>query len=158
MKIVYPTENVVDIYDPNILWYEIEDFPGYEISNNGYVRSFKSAKKYPYGVILQYYHSNGEYFTMTNSNNNVYRLSYDFIWDNLVDRLSIPSKGYEVQVNCRNSRMSILPNKPDKNKELEKRRVKSHKTRSIKVEGTKRDYTELEIPSFNIPDINLKEE
>ena len=155
-RIVYPTENVVDIYDPNILWYKIKDFPGYEISNNGYLRSFKSAKKYPYGIILEYYHNNGNYYSMTCSNNNRYELSVDFIWDNLVDRFQTPSLGYQVETKARNSRMGIIPNKPNDNEELEKKRVKSYKAKPIMVNGKKRDYKDLSFPSFNIPDVELK--
>lgn len=155
-RIIYPTELVVDIYDPNILWFKITDFPGYEISNNGYLRSFKSANKYPYGIILEYYHSNGCYYSMTNSNNNRYQLSSEFIWDQLVDRFQEPSLGYEVQTKARNSRFGILPNKPSDNPELEKKRVKSKKTRSIRKDGNNLDYKDLSFPSFNIPDVNLE--
>ena len=155
-RIVYPTETVVNIYDPNILWYKINDFPGYEISNNGYLRSFKSSKKYPYGIILEYYHSNGNYYSLTCSNNNRYELSSEFIWDNLVDRFQTPSFGYQVQDKCRNSRIGILPNKPNDSEELEKRRVKSHKTRSIRKDGQNLDYNDLSFPSFNIPDKSLE--
>jgi hypothetical protein len=155
-NIVCPTESVMNIYNTDILWYEIEDFPGYEISNNGYVRSFKSANKYPYGVILKYYHKNGNYYEFTCSNNNRYRLTYEFIWYNLVSRLTQPVYGYQVTTKCRNSRLGILPNKPNDNPELEKLRVKSHKTRSIRKDGQNLDYNDLSFPSFNIPDKSLE--
>jgi hypothetical protein len=96
--IVCPTESIVDIYDKNILWYKIKDFPGYEISNpNNFVRSFNSAHKYPYGVILNYYHSDGNYYEMICYDNNIHQLSIDTIWDLCVDKLDNPVYGYQVE-------------------------------------------------------------
>ena len=45
-------ENVLDIYDPNRWWYYIPGFNGYEVSNDGYVRSMKHYIKYPYGIMI----------------------------------------------------------------------------------------------------------
>lgn len=45
-------EAVIDINDPNIWWWSIPGFRGYEISNNGYVRSMKHFNKYPYGILI----------------------------------------------------------------------------------------------------------
>lgn len=97
-SIVCPTETIVDIYDKNILWYKIKDFPGYEICNcNNYVRSFKYYKKYPYGVILNYYHSDGNYYEITCSNNKRYQLDIDMIWSLCVNVvLDDPVYGYQV--------------------------------------------------------------
>lgn len=155
-RIVCPTERVVNLYDPSILWYKINNFPGYEISNTGYLRSFKSAKKYPYGIILQYNHSDGDYFVLTDSNNGRYKLTYQYIWENLLDRANHPVFGYMVQTKCRNSRFGILPNKPNDNPDLESKRIKSQKTRSIRRNGENKDYTDLSFPSFNIPDTKLE--
>ena len=44
----------LDIYDQNRLWYFIPQpgFNGYEVSNDGYVRSIKYYMKYPYGILI----------------------------------------------------------------------------------------------------------
>ena len=96
--VVCPTETIVDIYDKDILWYKIKDFPGYEISNpNNYVRYLKYSNNYPYGVILNYYHSDGNYYEMICSNNKRYQLDIDTIWDLCVGRLDNPVYGYQVE-------------------------------------------------------------
>ena len=59
---------------------------------------------------------------------------------NLVNRFQTPSLGYQVETKTRNSRIGIIPNKPEEDPELEKRRVKSHKTRSIRKDG--RNYVQ----------------
>lgn len=45
-------ETVLNIYDANRLWYYIPGWNGYELSNDGYVRSMKHFKKYPYGILI----------------------------------------------------------------------------------------------------------
>ena len=39
--------------DNNRVWYYIEGYNGYELSNDGYLRSMKHYKKYPYGILLR---------------------------------------------------------------------------------------------------------
>ena len=46
-------ENFINPMDPNILWYYIPGFNGYEISNTGIVRSMKHYKKYPFGILIK---------------------------------------------------------------------------------------------------------
>lgn len=48
-----PIETVINIFDPNILWLEIEGFNGYEVSTLGHIRSMKHYKKYPYGLLIK---------------------------------------------------------------------------------------------------------
>lgn len=48
-----PVEDVLNIFDENRLWYYIPSFNGYEVSNDGYLRSMKHYKKYPYGIIIR---------------------------------------------------------------------------------------------------------
>ena len=48
-----PIQDVLDIYDPNRLWYNIPNFNGYEISNDNYIRSMKHYMKYPYGILIK---------------------------------------------------------------------------------------------------------
>ena len=45
-------EDELNIYDDRF-WYYIPSFNGYEISNDGYVRSMKHYKKYPFGLLIQ---------------------------------------------------------------------------------------------------------
>lgn len=46
-------EDVLDIFDNNRYWYYIPNFNGYEVSNDGYLRSMKHFRKYPYGIIIK---------------------------------------------------------------------------------------------------------
>lgn len=39
-------------FDENRLWYYIPGFNGYEVSNDGYIRSMKHFRKYPFGILL----------------------------------------------------------------------------------------------------------
>ena len=155
-------ENTVNIYDPQTHWYPIENFPGYEFCEPyGFIRSFKSAKKYPYGIILKMQMDETKkglkiYYILTDYNNNRYKLTADFIRRNLINYSQPPRLGYQVQTKARNSRIGIIPNKPNEDPELEKLRIKSHKTRSIRRDGENRDYTDLSFPSFNIPDTMLE--
>lgn len=52
MSAYTPVESVLDPSDPNRLWYYIEGFNGYEISNDGYLRSMKHYRRYPFGILL----------------------------------------------------------------------------------------------------------
>lgn len=48
-----PVEDVLDVNDPNRWWFYIPGFNGYEISNDGYIRSMKHFMKYPYGILIK---------------------------------------------------------------------------------------------------------
>jgi hypothetical protein len=48
-----PIEDVLNIFDNTRLWYYIPSFNGYEVSNDGYIRSMKHYRKHPYGVLIQ---------------------------------------------------------------------------------------------------------
>ena len=149
MKRVFPTETVVNINDNNILWYIIPGFPGYQISTNGYLRSFKMANKYPFGIILEYYHKDGQYFNLSDQNNNRYKLTVEDIWFIVNKSNNRGMFGYDVSgFKARNSRMGVIPNKPNDDKYLESKRIKSHKTRPIRINGVNRDYRDLSFPNF----------
>lgn len=45
-------ENALNIYDER-LWYYIPGYNGYEISSDGYIRSMKHYRKYPFGILIQ---------------------------------------------------------------------------------------------------------
>ena len=47
------TEDVLDIFDNNRYWMYIPGFNGYEVSNDGFVRSMKHFRKYPCGIIIK---------------------------------------------------------------------------------------------------------
>lgn len=46
-----PVEAVLNPYEPR-KWYWLKDFNGYEISEDGYLRSMKHHRKYPYGIMI----------------------------------------------------------------------------------------------------------
>lgn len=47
-----PVEDVLDVTESR-LWYYIPGFKGYEVSNDGYVRSMKHYRTYPFGIIVK---------------------------------------------------------------------------------------------------------
>lgn len=69
-------ENVLGI-DNDRLWYWIEGFNGYEVSDDGFVRSMKHYRKYPYGLLIQpkkdrngnVIHPEDPTFELSNNNN-----------------------------------------------------------------------------------------
>lgn len=48
-----PIEDVLNIFDDARLWYYIPGFNGYEVSNDGYLRSMKHYRKHPYGILVK---------------------------------------------------------------------------------------------------------
>ena len=54
------------------LWADIPNFPGYQLSNKGHVRSYKQLKKYPYGILKT--PDKKGCFTLTDKNNNVVKI------------------------------------------------------------------------------------
>lgn len=76
-----PLETVLDINHPR-LWYYIPGYNGYEVSDDGYVRSMKHFKRYPYGLLIQAKvgKKSGEiYFEMSDDNNIRKRVSLNEI-------------------------------------------------------------------------------
>lgn len=77
-----PIEDVMNIFDPNILWLYIPGFNGYEISTNGYIRSMKHYIKYPYGILIKpvqrepYKSSNDPLYELSDNNNKRQRIRY----------------------------------------------------------------------------------
>ena len=47
MRKYTPVENCLNIYEPRY-WFYIPGFNGYELSNDGFVRSMKHYRRYPY--------------------------------------------------------------------------------------------------------------
>jgi hypothetical protein len=46
-------EDVLDVDDMSRQWFYIPTFRGYEISNDGFVRSMKHFRKFPYGILVK---------------------------------------------------------------------------------------------------------
>ena len=63
------------------LWYYIEGFNGYEISNDGYVRSMKHYKKYPTGILIRPKSNNGQIFELSNDYNQRINISISELRD-----------------------------------------------------------------------------
>lgn len=72
-------EDVLDISEPR-KWYYIPGFRGYELSNDGYIRSTKNFNVYPYGMLLKPVSKKGNNtFVLSNDNNERVRISIDKI-------------------------------------------------------------------------------
>ena len=93
-------DQVINISDPSVIWFRIPGFPGYEISNTNYIRSFKSRKKYPYGTLVK--HDKNNYVIITNSNNQRIKLNFGDIWSRVNSEPHIKSHTWEVQGTSRN--------------------------------------------------------
>ena len=52
MRKYTPLENCLNIYEPRY-WFYIPGFNGYELSNDGFVRSMKHYRRYPYGILIK---------------------------------------------------------------------------------------------------------
>lgn len=70
-------ETVLNVFDQNRLWYYIPSFNGYEVSNDGYLRSMKHYRKYPYGILISPKKGKGEQdpiFELSDNNNERQRI------------------------------------------------------------------------------------
>ena len=68
-------EDVLNIYDDRV-WYYIPGFNGYELSNDGIVRSMKHYRVYPFGILIrpktykgQVIHPQDPSYELSNDNN-----------------------------------------------------------------------------------------
>ena len=100
-----PVEQVINPNDSTIKWFRIPGFPGYEICNLNYVRSFKSRKKYPYGTLVKWDKNNT--ITLTNSNNQRVKLTLTDIWCVVKANPEITSYTWETQNTSRNQTACI---------------------------------------------------
>ena len=71
-------EDVMDIYDDSLLWYNIPGYNGYQVSNTNVVRSMKHYKKYRFGILLK---SNNGLYQLSNSQNQRVTISLKEILD-----------------------------------------------------------------------------
>lgn len=100
-------EDFININDKSIKWYNIPGYNGYQVSTNGFVRSLKHFRKYPFGIIIK--HRNG-LFTLTNSNNKRTTVSYKEILklvENNKYSMSYPYDTNTVSYGSRNPSWSI---------------------------------------------------
>ena len=107
-----PIETVLNIFDPNILWLEIEGFNGYEISTTGHIRSMKHYKKYPYGLLVKPVSSadpSNPIYELSDDNNNRKRLHYSEI-ANLANNNSNPTKAKTTMNTDNMSRNKFVKN------------------------------------------------
>ena len=115
--------HVVDVIgygdDVNRLWYYIPGFNGYEISNDGYVRSMKHWRRYPYGILLQPLKNSNlsnPTFTLTNNDNDRVNVSRSTLIELAKKNLYVknyPRKTYETDMDSRN-RIVMNPKKKPK--------------------------------------------
>lgn len=110
MRKYIAVENVLNIFDINRHWLFIPQpgFNGYEISNDGYVRSMKHFKKYPYGIIIKpvQSESNDPVFELSDDNNKRKRIKHSEIMNlalnNTSQSLSYPRATVVTDISSRN--------------------------------------------------------
>ena len=97
----------------NYIWYDIPGFPSYQYTASGYIRSFKSRRKFPIGQVLMFRHTtNGDVFTLSDRNNIVRELTFDKVKEIVESQIEflIPYHTYEVPLGkARNIRAFIDP-------------------------------------------------
>lgn len=72
-----PVETVLDINEAR-MWHYIPGFRGYELSDDGYVRSTKNFNVYPYGMLLRPVSSKGgNTFMLSNDDNKRVKISVE---------------------------------------------------------------------------------
>lgn len=89
------------------LWYPVPGYNGYEISNDGYVRSMKHFKQYPTGILLHTKKDSNPLdptFEFSNNNNRRVILRRSEIWDLAMNnpRGVIPRYTLERNIDSRN--------------------------------------------------------
>lgn len=79
LAVQYPV-HLVFKRDDDQIWYDIPGFPSYQYSSKGYIRSFKSRNRFPFGQVLGFRHTrNGDMFQLTDRNNAIRTLSFNQI-------------------------------------------------------------------------------
>lgn len=126
------------------IWYDIPGFPSYQYSPSGYIRSFKSKKKFPFGQLLMFRHTvnNGDVFNLSDKNNIVRELSFDKIKGIVESQKDIlrPYHTFEVPYTCaRNKRAFINTGETEGNGKIVK-----------KPKPKLKDGLETFMPSFSL--------
>lgn len=78
-----PVESVFDLRTDSQMWYNIPGYNGYEISNQGYIRSMKNFRRYPYGMLIRPIKDKkgNNYFELSDDFNHRKKLSIQEIWN-----------------------------------------------------------------------------
>jgi hypothetical protein len=134
-----PIEDIMNIFDPNRLWLYIPGFTGYEVSTDGFIRSMKHYRKYPYGILIKpvqrepYKNSTDPLYELSDDNNKRQRIRYSQI-AHLANSNPYNVAGYP--------RTTIICNPGSRNKF-----VKNYDGAYVKVyNGRKKSYTKLPPP------------
>lgn len=100
-------------FDPQRLWYYIEGFNGYEISNDGYVRSMKHYKSYPTGMLIRPKTKDGQTFELSDDYNRRVKITRSELWDiamhNKYIHAGYPRKTHLTDASSRNIKAFIPP-------------------------------------------------
>lgn len=110
-----PIESYLNIADPNRLWMYIKGYNGYELSNDGFVRSMKHYIQYPYGILItpkkdkdgKVLHPEDPIFELSDDNNNRKKLSLSQITEivkNSEDKPGYPRFTWQQDISPRNDR------------------------------------------------------
>lgn len=110
-------EDVLGVYSDRV-WYYIPHYNGYEISNDGYIRSMKHYRKYPFGLLIEpKKNRKGEIlqpirYELSNDNNEREVLTLDEI-KNLAynnprfNTMGYPRKTFSTDISSRNQRYFV---------------------------------------------------
>ncbi len=102
-------EEVLNIND-NRLWYRIDNYNGYEISNDGYLRSMKMHKDSPFGILIKPKNKKKNIYELSDDNNRRVQLTIDeikIIASKSVQHSGYPRKTYQGDQCSRNDRHFI---------------------------------------------------
>lgn len=115
-----PVECVLNIYEPR-KWFYISGWNGYEISNDGYLRSMKHFRKYPFGILIKPVEvgSDGAIFVLSNDQNERIRININDLFKLAKESSTIVS-GYPrdtivSDVSSRNKYAFLTKAKPKNN-------------------------------------------
>jgi hypothetical protein len=112
-----PVEAYINQYDSSVLWNYIPTFNGYEISNNGYVRSMKHFRKYPFGMLIHpVIPGNDPTYELTNDNNERVRMKFSELLS-LSQNNKYVIAGYprKTCISDNHSRNKVISKKPKEN-------------------------------------------
>lgn len=126
---------------PERLWYYIPGFNGYELSNDGYIRSMKHYKRYPYGILIHPLKNTKDSYVLSNDNNERITVRLDeikkLVENDRFKRGGYPRKTHQCDRSSRNPRVFIKRDVPD---------LRIHR----EVEDILIDPTRQFMPSFTI--------
>lgn len=155
-------EDVLDLNDDNRLWLYIPNFNGYEVSNDGYIRSMKHFRKYPYGILIKpvkkepYGSSPDPLFELSDNNNERQRIRLSQIM-HLAMTNNFSVSGYPRTTrmrDCQSRNDRHFVKKSMKLPPLDKEAKYAKFT--IIQEGTEHPKMEYSEPDVHVPVISIK--